>query len=214
MIRKEFPDLNVRVIRYGLRLDTVRKNTRIYHKNDDLVFCYAGSLNHHKGVHVLIDAFNALRGERATLRIHGSGPDKKYIDHLRSLASQNPKIEFCGAYSGDQVYETLAAADAMVVPSVWHENTPMIVREALASHVPVICSEVGGVAEQVQHNQTGLLFKMGDMQALSGTLQRVVDDPEILNSLKGHIKSLSLPTLEQEAYAYDRIYRKLELASG
>src|SRR5262249_52866591 len=54
--QREFGDVQFKIVPYGLSLDTLTRNLRRYKRGDRIVFCYAGSLNPHKGVHILVDA--------------------------------------------------------------------------------------------------------------------------------------------------------------
>jgi glycosyltransferase involved in cell wall biosynthesis len=65
------------------------------------------------------------------------------------------------------------------------------------------------MTEDIQNGVNGFFFKMGDSQHLQEILQTIVDNPEILNGVKHHIKSIMIPTMEQEAYAYARAYAQI-----
>jgi hypothetical protein len=67
--------------------------------------------------------------------------------------------------------------DAIVVPSVWVENSPLVIHEAQQARVPVITADVGGMAEYVHHEVNGLLFEHRSMAALAEQMQRLVDEP-------------------------------------
>ena len=71
----------------------------------------------------------------------------------------------------------LARLDALVLPSVWLENSPLAIEEAFAGGVPVIASDLGGMAESVRHEVDGLRFPAGDADALSRCLRRLIDEP-------------------------------------
>ena len=71
----------------------------------------------------------------------------------------------------------MAEADALVVPSVWIENAPFVIKEANASGLPVIASRLGGMAELVTHDVDGLLFEAGDAAALAYQLRRLQHQP-------------------------------------
>jgi hypothetical protein len=71
----------------------------------------------------------------------------------------------------------------LVVPSLWYENTPLVVYSALAAKRPVIASNFAGLAEAVQHDVNGKLFTPGDVQALSEALGTIVSQPQTLERL-------------------------------
>jgi glycosyltransferase involved in cell wall biosynthesis len=81
-----------------------------------------------------------------------------------------------------------------------------VLHEALASNIPVIASDVGLMAEKITDNVTGFLFRTGESEHLRSMLEKVINNPEILNDLKKNISKKIIPSIEQEAYAYERYY--------
>jgi glycosyltransferase involved in cell wall biosynthesis len=73
----------------------------------------------------------------------------------------------------------VAALDVAVVPSVQPEPFGCVVIEAMAAGTPVVGSRCGGIAEQIVHEVSGLLFVPGDAQALANALERLLDDPTL-----------------------------------
>ncbi|MBX3010561.1 MAG: glycosyltransferase family 4 protein [Caldilineaceae bacterium] len=169
-------------------------------------FGFIGSLAWQKGVHVLIEAFNQLP-EHAALTIYGNEtvfPD--YTATLRQLA-RHPQIRFAGPIGFDQVGAALQQLDALVVPSLWYENSPLVIQEAYIVGVPVIASRIGALAEKVQDQQNGLLFPTGNSQALAATLQQLIDHPEQLTTLRRGITPP--PTLEEHLAQLVALYQSL-----
>ena len=76
IFENEFSDLEIKTVSHGLRYTTLSRNEKRYMKGDRVVFCYAGSLNHHKGVHTLIDAFKKAI---ATERVQKWAKDNYYL---------------------------------------------------------------------------------------------------------------------------------------
>jgi glycosyltransferase involved in cell wall biosynthesis len=145
-------------------------------------FACIGGLTWQKGVHVLVDAFNRLKG-RAELWIAGdASADPTYAGNLRAAASDG--VRFLGPLSRRQVWECLAQVDALIVPSLWYEAFSLIVHEAFAAGVPVVASRLGALAEVVRDGVDGVLVLPGDTDAWRGALQRLVDDPASLNRLR------------------------------
>ena len=123
-------------------------------------------------------------------------------------------MEFCGLYSEDQTGEILSNVDVVVVPSLCYENYPMALHEALACNVPVVATNLGGIAEKIQDGVNGFLFNVGDSQQLQTVLERIVKDPSVLNPLKRNIDSMVIPGIEQEAYSYSRVYKTISEGPG
>jgi glycosyltransferase involved in cell wall biosynthesis len=148
---------------------------------------YIGQLAPHKGVHLLLNAFNQLvysDHQSAHLTVYGDPmafPD--YTKSLRAIANGNPAIEFAGRFDNRRVADILSKTDVIVAPSVWYENSPIAIMEALTTGTPVVTSNLGGMSELVQHNENGLLFETGDSDDLTRQLQRLVDEPELAAAL-------------------------------
>lgn len=173
----------------GLELETFTPaGTR--EPTDEIVFGYMGQLSPVKGIDVLLRAFalvqSANPGRKLRLRLYGKwNAEKKYRDRLARMTHGNAAIVFAGGYQNTQALELLGKMDAVVVPSIWYENAPLVVQEAFAARTPVIGSDVGGIAELVKPEQNGLLFARGDAAALGKMMQRFVDEPELRNKLTG-----------------------------
>jgi glycosyltransferase involved in cell wall biosynthesis len=209
------PEDKITYIRYGLDSERMRDLTdRGFDKPatpGGLRVGYLGQVLPHKGVHVLVKAFRLLKNERATLRIYGQmGRDKAYDTRLRKLAEGDARITFEGAYNANELPGILNRLDTIVVPSVWHENSPLVIMEAKAAGLPVITSNFGGMAEMVAHNNDGLLFRLGDYQELARQLQRLSDEPGLLKKLGEGIAPIK--TLDQEFEELLPIYNRLMVA--
>jgi glycosyltransferase involved in cell wall biosynthesis len=77
--------------------------------------------------------------------------------------------------------------DVVVVPSIWLENSPLVIMEAQAAGLPVITTNLGGMAEMVRHEQTGLLFARNDVADLTRQLKRLINEPGLVRKLAGGI---------------------------
>ncbi|HEX8273766.1 MAG TPA: glycosyltransferase [Longimicrobiaceae bacterium] len=154
---------------------------------------FVGSLTEHKGLDVAVGAVRRLPPELPVeLAVHGAPADgpagRAYLDAVRSLAGGDPRIRFHGPFRNREVGGVLAGLDALVVPSVWHENTPLVVYEAFAAGCPVVASDVEGIAEVVRHGVDGLLFARGDADALARALLRLAEDRALVAALAGQTR--------------------------
>ena len=135
----------------------------------------------HKGVHVLVQAFRQLPEPNASLRIYGDASvAPEYSAQLRELAQGDGRIRFEGSFAPDQRGAVLAELDALVVPSLWYENTPFVLLEAQAVGLPVLASDVGGMTEVVRHGIDGECFERGDPGQLEERLRAWSRDPDCL----------------------------------
>jgi glycosyltransferase involved in cell wall biosynthesis len=169
---------------------------------------YIGQIAWHKGVHVVLEAMRRMPGAPLTVRVFGDARHfPGYADRLRQLCAGDGRIELAGAYRGEEVGRVLRGLDVIVVPSLWYENSPNVILEAFAYHIPVIASNLGGMAELVNDGENGLLFKPGDPDGLAWQLRRLLEDPRLLPRLRagiGPVKSVG-----QEMDELEAIYRRV-----
>lgn len=137
---------------------------------------FAGTLVWHKGVHVLLEAAHMLRGP-FTVTIHGDpAVAPEYFEDLHRRATGLP-VTFAGPFDRDGVQRVYESLDVLVVPSLWPENAPFVISEALAYRVPVVGSAIGGIPEFVRPDVNGALFTSGSAASLAEALQPMIDDP-------------------------------------
>lgn len=179
-------------------------------ETDAFTFGYIGTHIPAKGINLLIEAFSKLES-RAVLKIYGRDRGQS-TRALKLLAekSKNP-IEFCGEYINKNLAdEVFSKVDCIVVPSIWGENSPLVIHEAQACKIPVLTADFGGMKEYVRHLQNGLLFKHRDVDALSEKLSFAVQHREFMHELgkKGYLYSEdgSVPSIETHCEDLERIY--------
>ncbi|NJN84030.1 MAG: glycosyltransferase family 4 protein [Caldilineaceae bacterium] len=173
-------------------------------------FGFLGSLAWQKGVHILIDAFNSLP-DQAALTIYGS--ESAFPDYVSELKAQarHPNIRFAGPIAPDLVGAALRTFDCLVMPSLWYENSPLVIQEAFAVGVPVVASDLGALVEKVDHDVTGARFPAGDSLALGNLLRELIHDPQRLQTWRTHIRPG--PTLADHVQQIEALYGSL-LADG
>lgn len=134
---------------------------------------FVGSVIPIKGVHVLVEAAQALRGA-FEVHVHGAGP-AAYGDALRRL-DKNGVVRWHGAFGDEEHARVLAGLDVGVVPSICLDHSPLVVDEMQAARLPVLGAHIGGIPDYVQQ-ATGGLVPPNDPRALAAALQRWIDDP-------------------------------------
>jgi len=169
---------------------------------------YIGALAPHKGLDVLVSAFNELADCPVDVRIYG-GPGgthelRAYARRL-SAAVHNPHVTFCGRFPNERIGEVLSGADLVIVPSVWYENCPMTVLEALYARRPVLASGIGGLAELVREGETGFTFRAGDSRHLAKRVRELAEDRSLLSSV--HQRMTRPPTIQETARRLEELYR-------
>ena len=147
------------------------------------VFGFIGSLSPHKGVHVLIDAFNQLGDTDASLIIRGAaGVHQQDYEKQLKAACNNPRVRFAGHLPNHEVNQFFSEIDTLIVPSIWYENAPLVISEAFMTHTPVLCGNAGGMAEMVDNEINGLHFAIGDSTDLANKLRLITTEPELQRS--------------------------------
>jgi glycosyltransferase involved in cell wall biosynthesis/SAM-dependent methyltransferase len=171
-----------------------------------LRFGYLGSLMPHKGVHVLVDAFNRLPPASAELHVFGAAPDPKYSAALQER-TRHPRIRWWGPLPVANRWRALADIDVLVVPSIWYENSPLTIHEALMMRVPVIGAAMGGIPELVRDGVTGRIYLATDTDALCARLREVIDDPDVVRRWRANI--VPPKTMEAHVDEIEALYREL-----
>lgn len=166
---------------------------------------YLGQIAEHKGVHLPIEAMRMLPDAPVSLTIHGDMTSQPaYARRLVALAGNDPRICFAGGYARSELERVMEPIDAIVVPSLWYENSPNVIFEAFGHHRPVIAARFGGMAELVDDGRNGLLFAMGDAADLAAQIRRLATEPALLEELRAGIP---VPrTLSQEMDELEEIY--------
>ena len=112
-----------------------------------------------------------------------------------------------GKYRPPDVAQLMRDIDWVVVPSIWWENSPLVIQEAFLNRRPVICSNIGGMAEKVTDGVNGLHFRVGDPQSLAQAIRRAVETPGLWDEVCAGIPVIY--SLEEQVLKLSRLYRQL-----
>ncbi|MEJ2667592.1 MAG: glycosyltransferase [Deinococcales bacterium] len=145
---------------------------------------FVGRLSEEKGVRVLLEAWRGLGG-RPPLRVIGDGPLMKVASRS---AGDAPGITLAGRLPAAEVREEMQRAAFLVVPSLWYEGFPMVVAEAYAAGTAVMASNIGALAEIVEHGRTGLTFGVGDSEDLARVASWLVEHPAELRAMRANAR--------------------------
>jgi glycosyltransferase involved in cell wall biosynthesis len=168
-----------------------------------LHFGYLGTIHRHKGIHVLLEAFRGV--DAADLTIWGGAPGYVEAEYRDVLAQSN--VRFPGLIEDEQKASVFSSIDALVVPSIWFENAPLVILEALLSGVPVIASDIGGMKELIRDGETGFHFAAGSVRDLRRLLLSCIQDPSRLRRLKP--SSLTVTSMEEHARTILSVYGRM-----
>lgn len=148
---------------------------------------FIGTLSTAKGAHVLLKALRHLEHDLPwEAQLYGSL--EEHPDYGRQIVEEvkhwpQAKVALMGVFPPDNIYEVLARIDLLVIPSLWRENSPLILLQALASGLPILASEVDGMADQLHPGRDSALFPPGDDRELASWLRRFLKEPKALAQL-------------------------------
>jgi glycosyltransferase involved in cell wall biosynthesis len=101
---------------------------------------------------------------------------------MRALAERlgvAAAVDWRGQVAPEEAAGALASAHALIVPSVWQEPFPLVTIEAALARVPIVASDVGGIAEGMHPEEHALLFPGGDARGAAAALARTLGEPEL-----------------------------------
>ena len=168
-----------------------RRVSRERISTDRLRMAYVGRLHQTKGLHVALGALRAELDLPVALDVFGIVQDTdgdRYLDELRTLSRDDPRVQFHRPIAADDVVHTLASYDCTIVPSQWLETGPLTVLESFAAGVPVIGSNLGGIAELVTHDRDGWLVPHADRHAWTAAIRRLATDHALMQRLRAGVQ--------------------------
>ncbi len=151
-------------------------------------FTYLGQIIEHKGIETLLAALPLLdeaERKKISVSVIGKG-EAEFVLYCQKLAQEwgiSDLVNFEGWVRNSRVPGIFRRTDVLVVPSVWPENSPVTIMEALASGTPVIASRVGGIPELVEEGVHGLLFEYRDASALADKILEFIRHPERIQKM-------------------------------
>jgi glycosyltransferase involved in cell wall biosynthesis len=187
--------------------------TRLHDTGRGNVFGTFGNVSPFKGSLVALDAaarLQALGVGDFELRIHGGMPFQTEAFQARfaaALQAASPAVRHLGVFDGSTRPALLAAVDWVIVPSIWWENAPLVISEAFQAGKPVLCSDIGGMAEMVEDGVNGLHFRANDPADLARIMRRALSEPDLRVRLAAGIPHV--PTITECAAEHIRLYQSL-----
>jgi glycosyltransferase involved in cell wall biosynthesis len=156
---------------------------------------FLGELGRRKGSPQLMEALGRLAGRKDwTATLAGNGDVEETRASARRLGIAD-RVDIPGWLDSEETAEVLRQSDVLVLPT-FIENLPMTILEAFACGVPVITTPVAAITEAVEHERNGLLVPVGDIEALTDAMRRLIEDP-------GLRRRLCRKAREDHARAYD-----------
>lgn len=209
-VREISPDTKVDVISMGCDTTLFSKAHRqanYFKQNDKKVILFAGRLEEVKGVEYLIDAMEHVDEK---LIIVGRGSREKELKYRAEKFGN--RIEFLGSKTHEELKTIYASADVFVMPSVTtqsgaKEGFGLVMLEAMASGLPVVAFESGGIPQLIKDKENGLLCKEKDVETLAANINKVLYDEEVRNDLiqNGNV-TVKAYSYKEVAKRYSEIY--------
>jgi glycosyltransferase involved in cell wall biosynthesis len=116
-------------------------------------------------------------------------------------------VFWCGKLHQEEVISTLCQHDMLCICSTFSEMSPLVIQEAFAAGIPVLASDVYGNADQIQHDQNGLLFQFNNIVDLRHQIHRSINEPELLQKLLNNIQPPR--SFEEVGSDYFGLYKSL-----
>lgn len=180
-----------KIVRCGVELERYEYALR-RHTPRKLLF--VGRLSDEKGLNVLLDSLRMLLAETADfhLTVLGDGQSRRKLEHQADQLGLSEHVEFKGFVDQTTIREHLKTSDIFILPS-FAEGIPVSLMEAMAIGVPVITTYVGGIAELVVHNDTGLLCYPSDSTGLANAIKTYLNDQSLVETIsyngRKHVES-------------------------
>jgi glycosyltransferase involved in cell wall biosynthesis len=151
-------------------------------------FAYFGQFTPYKGLDVLVEAVASLDEglrEQVQVFLFGFQPNRSGTELQRRIAASIDALKGCimprGPYRHEDVVELMRSVDWVIVPSIWWENSPVVIQEAKMAGVPVLCSNIGGMREKVRPGIDGAHFRVSDSADLADKIRAICAGELVIN---------------------------------
>jgi glycosyltransferase involved in cell wall biosynthesis len=169
----------MQVIPNGIDISVYKCARRQILKKDKKNILFVGTLRESKGVRFLLDAVKLL-DHNYHLHITGDGPQRVFLEKHAETLQINDKVTFLGARN--DIPDLMKSADVFVISSLT-EGLPFVILEAMASEIPIVATNVGGMKDILKNNYSGLLVKPANPQELKNGIEKIVCDPNLAKKL-------------------------------
>ncbi|MCX5855300.1 MAG: glycosyltransferase family 4 protein [Deltaproteobacteria bacterium] len=151
---------------------------------------FIGTLYSHKGAHVLLEAVRSLPTEMPLeVKIYGELEQfPEYAKTLRSVAGNDHRIAFCGTFPNHSIGDIFNRLDVLIIPSLWYENSPLVLSFAQAARVPVVATDSEGMNEVIANGENGFRFERGDVKRLADIIRMLCNDRSVVKHLSDHAR--------------------------
>ncbi|MCC7455211.1 MAG: glycosyltransferase [Crocinitomix sp.] len=203
------PEHKIMYMDYGFPLQYLQPSKQ--KPKHSFTFGYIGTHIPAKGVNLLIEAFKTI--DLPTKLIIFGREKEPFTSGLKEIAQNSiHEIEFRPEYKNEEIVtKVFDEVDAIVVPSIWGENSPLVIHEAQACHIPVITANFGGMKEYVSHLENGLLFKHRKIDSIREQMEWAIKNPDKMKALgkRGYLANADGTVMDLKVHCEDltRLYQ-------
>ncbi len=173
-------------------------------------FTFTGYLVEHKGVANLLDAAAALRERPLEVNVVGSGPAEAMLRERAEALGLSGHVRFWGRVDSGEIERVYERTDVLVLPSLWDENQPVSIAEAMACRIPAIAPRRGGIPETIEDGASGILYDPRDTAGLAGAMTRFLDRPDQIAEFGERAFARIAPeTFDRQTARIVRLYERL-----
>ncbi len=188
VLAQKYDYTNTSVITMGCNTSYFTPDNRVenyFGQNSQKVVLFVGRLAEKKGIPYLI---RAMQSVDALLIIVGDGPEKTRCEELTAQLDLSDRIRFLGPKTHNELRAIYASADIFAAPSITTkggdvEGMPTVLLEAMASGIPVIASNSGGIPDTITDRENGLLVEEKNVFQISSCINLLLDSPELYAKL-------------------------------
>lgn len=207
------PERQVSVIENVIPHPVALRTTAVQDQDGPLRIGFFGQISRLKGINVLFDAAQALESEGIediVFDIHGDyrgQPPEFQEDFLKRLEGASRNVKFHGPYEPARVDQLMRQVDLTVIPSIWWENSPVVIQEAFRNRRPVVHSDIGGMAEKIRDGLDGWQFPAGSPAGLVALLKRLCGNRQLIREVSATMRQP--PTVQEILDAHIGLYQDL-----
>ena len=207
------PQAKMQVLENGRKLEQTAIYRQLKEREKRQVFGFFGQINPYKGALLILEAVEYLVANNFTnfkIELFGNiaeGFPEFEAEFLDCLAKYPDIVTHHGQYVQEEMSHLMGLIDWAIVPSVWWENSPLVIQEVFMHRRPIICSDIGGMKEKVTNNIDGLHFQARNSVSLAKTIKKAASDIELWEKLVKNIKPCF--SIEECSREHIKIYENL-----
>ena len=172
--------------------------------NDNGYAFYFGRLSIEKGILNLVEAIKKI--DSGKLIIAGDGPERRKIENFVKRNKLEDRITLVGYLNQEQIREYIKKSKFIVLPSIWYENCPYSILEAMEIGKPIIGSRIGGIPELIEDEKNGFLYEYNNIDELATKMRLLLENDKLAQSQGKESRKLYEEKYSEEIY-YNKIYK-------